>query len=160
MFNLPFNQLKMGQCTRSRARTITETDVVNFCGLTGNWLDIHADAEFSKKSKFGQRVVQGGLVFVISNALFGYDGGIIEAFYGVNNLRFVKPTFIGDTLHSEAEITDLREKGDKHGVATALLKAVNQHGDVVMSCDFSVLVHRERVSGSIPISGAFTGAVA
>ena len=154
MFNQPFNELKMGQRTRSRGRTITETDVVNFCSLTGNWLDIHADAEFSKASQFGQRVVQGGLVVVISNALFGYDGGIIAAFYGVKNLRFVKPTFIGDTLHAEAEITNLREKGDKHGIATARLNAVNQRGEIVMSCDFSVMVHRERVPGSIPITGA------
>lgn len=154
MFNQPFNELKLGQRTRSRGRTITEADVVNFCSLTGNWLDIHADAEFSKTSRFGQRVVQGGLVFVVSNALFGYDGGIIEAFYGVNNLRFLKPTYIGDTLHSESEIIALREKGDKHGVATARLHAVNQYADVVMSCDFSVMLHRERVPGSIPITGA------
>lgn len=154
MFNQPFNELKIGQRSRSRGRTITETDVVNFCSLTGNWLDIHADVEFSKASQFGQRVVQGGLVFVISNALFGYDGGVIAAFYGVNNLRFVKPTFIGDTLHAELEITGLREKGEKHGIATARLHAVNQHNEVVMSCDFSVMVHRERVPGSIPVTGA------
>lgn len=60
MITQPFDELSLGQRRRSGGRTMTETDVVNFCGLTGNWLAIHADAEFSKRSLYGQRVVQGG----------------------------------------------------------------------------------------------------
>lgn len=146
MMNLPYGELAIGQKARSRGRTITETDVVNFCGLTGNWLEIHSNAEFSKKTLFGQRVVQGGLVFVISNALFGFDSAVVEAFYGVDKLRFLKPTFIGDTLHAESEITAMREKGDKHGVVTARLSAINQRGEIVLSCEFSLLIRRERLS--------------
>ena len=99
MMNLPYGELAIVQKSRSRGRTITETDVVNCCGLTGNWLEIHANTEFAKKSLYGQRVVQGGLVFVIANALFGFDSAVVEAFYGVDKLRFLKPTFIGDTLN-------------------------------------------------------------
>lgn len=142
MFEVPFDQQELGHRLRSRARTMTETDVVNFCAMTGNWLDIHADAEFSKSSKYGQRIVQGGLVFVVTNALFGFDAKVIAAFYGVDNLRFRKPTYIGDTLHAEREIIRLRPKDEQYGVATAKLEAVNQRAEVVMSCDFSVLVHR------------------
>jgi len=143
--NLPYGELAVGQRSRSRGRTITETDVVNFCMLTGNWLEIHANAEFSSKSMYGQRVVQGGLVFVISNALLGFDSEVVEAFYGVDKLRFLKPTFIGDTLHAESEVIALRDKGSAHGVATALLTAVNQRGECVMSCEFSLLIRRERL---------------
>ncbi len=146
MMNLPYGELAIGQKARSRGRTITETDVVNFCGLTGNWLEIHSNAEFSKKTLFGQRVVQGGLVFVISNALFGFDSAVVEAFYGVDKLRFLKPTFIGDTLYAESEITAMREKGDKHGVVTARLSAINQRGETVLSCEFSLLIRRERLT--------------
>lgn len=142
MFSKAFEDLVVGDVTRSRARTITETDVVNFCALTGNWLAIHADAEFSKSSKFGQRVVQGGLVFVIGNALFGFDEKVIAAFYGVDNLRFVRPTFIGDTIHATREITDLRPKDEKYGVASAKLEVRNQHDEVVLVCDFRILVYR------------------
>jgi len=146
MIDLPFDELAVGQRRRSGGRTITETDVVNFCGLTGNWLAIHADAEFARRSMYGQRVVQGGLVFVVSNALFGFDASVVEAFYGVDRLRFLKPTFIGDTLHAESEIVALRDKGPGHGVATARLTAVNQRGETVLSCEFSLLIRRARLS--------------
>jgi acyl dehydratase len=145
MMNLPYGELAIGQRRRSRGRTFTETDVVNFCSLTGNWLAIHADVEFAKKSLYGQRVVQGGLVFVVTNALFGFDDSLVEAFYGVDKLRFLKPTFIGDTLHAESEVIALRDKGERHGVATARMTAVNQRGETVLSCEFSLLIRRERL---------------
>ena len=145
MMNLPYGELAVGQRRCSGGRTMTETDVVNFCGLTGNWLAIHSDAEFAKKSMYGQRVVQGGLVFVVTNALFGFDASVVEAFYGVDKLRFLKPTFIGDTLHAESEIIALRDKGEHHGVATARLTAVNQRAETVLSCEFSLLIRRERL---------------
>lgn len=143
--NLPFGELAIGQEARSRGRTLTETDVVNFCGLTGNWLEIHANAEFARQSLYGQRVVQGGLVFVIVNALFGFDSSVVEAFYGVDKLRFLKPTFIGDTLHARSRVIALRDKGAHHGVATALLWGVNQRDEQVLSCEFSLLIRRERL---------------
>ena len=143
MIDLPFGELSLGQRRRSRGRTMTETDVVNFCGLTGNWLSIHADTEFSKRSMYGQRVVQGGLVFVVANALLGFDSSLVEAFYGVDQLRFLKPTFIGDTLHAESEIIELRDKGEHHGVVTTRLTAINQRQEVVLSCEFSLLIRRQ-----------------
>ncbi|PLC51532.1 dehydratase [Pollutimonas subterranea] len=161
MMNVPYGELAIGQRSRSRGRTITETDVVSFCMLTGNWLEIHANAEFSSKSMYGQRVVQGGLVFVVSNALLGFDSEVVEAFYGVDKLRFLKPTFIGDTLYAESEVMALRDKGESHGVATALLSAVNQRNERVMSCEFSLLLRRERLTmppqeGPLPHSAADT----
>jgi acyl dehydratase len=141
--NLPYGQLSIGQRARSRGRTLTETDVVNFCGLTGNWLEIHANAEFAKRSLYGQRVGQGGLVFVIANALLGFDAAVVAAFYGVDRLRFLKPTFIGDTIHTEAEIVDLADKDDAHGITTTRLKVGNQRGETVLTCDFKLLIRRE-----------------
>jgi acyl dehydratase len=145
MIEAPFQELKLGERRVSRGRTITETDVVNFCMLTGNWLELHANVEFAKRTLYGQRLVQGGLVFVVSNALLGFDPELIEAFYGVDRLRFIKPTFINDTLHARTEIVGLREQGPKHGVATLRLETVNQRQEVVLSCEFSLLVRRQRL---------------
>lgn len=146
MIHLPFGELAIGQTARSRGRTLTETDVVNFCGLTGNWLSIHSDAEFSKKSLYGQRVVQGGLVFVVVNALLGFDPEVVEAFYGVDKLRFLKPTFIGDTLHAQSEVIALHDRGDQHGVVTSRLTGHNQRSETVLSCEFSLLIRRQRLT--------------
>jgi acyl dehydratase len=146
----PFGELELGQKRRSRGRTLTETDVVQFCMLTGNWLELHSNVEYAKQTLYGQRLVQGSLVFSIVNALCGYNPEVIEAFYGVDRLRFTKPTFINDTLHAHAEIIALREKGERHGVATLHLTGVNQRGETVMSCEFSLLVRKERLLTSAP----------
>ena len=139
-----FDQLRIGDLSVSAGRTLTETDVVHFCMLTGNWLAIHADAEYAKQSRFGQRVVQGSLVFSIANAMIPFDRDIVEAFYGADELRFPKPSFIGDTIHARAEVAALQERDEKTGVATVLLQAVNQRAEIVMSCRFGLLLLRER----------------
>jgi acyl dehydratase len=154
MIDAPFGELEIGQRKVSRGRTLTETDVVNFCMLTGNWLELHANAEFARTTMFGQRIVQGSLIFSIANAMIPFDPEVIEAFYGCDKLRFLKPTFIGDTIWSTAEIVRLEDRGDKHGVATCLLQAVNQREEVVMTCEFSLLVRRERLK---PTVGPATG---
>ncbi|MEP7062748.1 MAG: MaoC/PaaZ C-terminal domain-containing protein [Betaproteobacteria bacterium] len=145
MIDLPFPELAVGERRRSRGRTITETDVVNFCMLTGNWLELHSNAEYAKHTLYGQRLVQGSLVFSIVNALLGFSPEVIEAFYGVDRLRFLKPTFINDTLHAQSEIITLRDKGGHHGVATMRLEGVNQRDEIVMTCEFSLLVRRQRL---------------
>ena len=86
-----------------------------------------------------------GLVCTSGTAAVNFGPAVVEAFYGVDNLRFLKPTFIGDTLHAESEIINMRDKGDKHGVVTAQLWAVNQRSERVLSCEFTLLIRRERL---------------
>ena len=95
MIDQTFGELEIGHVRTSRGRTFTETDVVNFCMLTGNWLEIHANTEFAASALYGQRLVQGSLVFSIVNALMPFNSAVVEAFYGVDRLRFLKPSFIG-----------------------------------------------------------------
>ena len=113
--------------------------------LTGNWLELHANVEFAKHTKYGQRLVQGSLVFSIVNALLPFDPSVIEAFYGVDKLRFTRPTFIGDTLHARSEVIRLKPHKDMHGVSTSLLTGHNQRGEAVMTCEFSLLVRNTRL---------------
>ena len=148
MIDQTFKELSIGQKRRSAGRTFTETDVVNFCMMTGNWLELHANVDFAKTTPYGQRLVQGGLVFVVVNALLPFDSEVVAAFYGVDNLRFIKPTFIQDTLRAETEIVDLREKDLDHGVVTLNLKGINQRDETVLSCDFKLLVRQNRLSSA------------
>lgn len=138
----PFDRLAIGHRVRSGGRTMTETDVVNFCMLTGNWLEIHANAEFAGKSHFGKRLVQGSLVFSVIPGLMPL-GRYVTAFYGLDGLRFVAPVFIGDTIYVEAEIIELQERDDKHGVVTLQMDVKNQSDVLVQTSQFRILVLRK-----------------
>lgn len=144
MIDKEYGEIAIGEVRHSIGRTVTETDVVTFCMLTGNWLELHSNAEFAKSTRFGQRVVQGSLVFSIVNALLPFDSGLVEAFYGVDKLRFIAPTFIGDTLKARTEIIRMKDRDETAGVVTILLEGVNQHGKTVMRCEFSLLIRKTR----------------
>ncbi|WP_297781803.1 MaoC/PaaZ C-terminal domain-containing protein [uncultured Roseovarius sp.] len=146
MIDRPFGELEVGETRTSRGRTLTETDVVNFCMLTGNWLEIHANTEFAAAALYKTRLVQGTLVFSIVNALIPFDSSVVEAFYGVDKLRFLKPSFIGDTVWARSKIIDLKPKKFGAGLATCELLGVNQRKEKIMRCEFCLLIRGERLA--------------
>lgn len=145
MIRHPFGELSLGQTGVSSGRTMTETDVVNFCMLTGNWLELHSNIEHAKEAIYGQRLVQGSLVFSIVNAMIPFDSTVLAAFYGCDKLRFLRPTFINDTLWARVEITDLKDHDEKHGIVTSKLEGINQRDETVMRCAFSLLIRKTRL---------------
>ena len=139
-----FDELKIGEKFTTRGRTMTETDVTLFCMLTGNWLELHSNAEYAKTTPFGQRLVQGSLAFSIISGLYPTPTkGRIIAFYGVDRLRFLKPVFIGDTLHAEVEIVDLQGKDKETGVTTHQVSLINQHDETVQVSNWKHLVAKQ-----------------
>ena len=104
MIRHPFGKSSLGQTGVSSGRTMTETNVVNFCMLTGNWLELHSNIEHAREAIYGQRLVQGSLVFSIVNAMNPFDSTVLAAFYSCDKLRFLRPTFINDTLWARVEI--------------------------------------------------------
>lgn len=143
MISKYFEDHHIGENARSlRARTITETDVVFFCYLTGNWFSIHSDVEFAKNTQFGQRIVQGALVFALAPGLQPTDANFVIANYGIDKLRFTSPVFIGDTIHSETEILDKQEKGPDRGVITFRQDMKNQRDQLVATMEWKLLVKR------------------
>lgn len=150
-----FDELELGQVFRTGGRTITESDVVNFCMLTGNWLEIHANAHYAANTRFGQRLVQGSLVYALIPGLLLF-GPSVQANYGLDNLRYLTPVYIGDTIYVVAEVVRKKEKNEKSGVVTLLVKVVNQRGEVTQQSEFSLLFLRRRadvdalVAASIP----------
>ena len=153
MIQQPFGELEIGQVAVSIGRTMTETDVVNFCMLTGNWLELHSNVEHAKGSLYGQRLVQGSLVFSVVNAIIPFDSSVLAAFYGCDKLRFLRPTFIGDTLWARVEIINLKDHDEKHGIVTLKLESLNQKDEINMRCEFSLLIRKTRLDqpGEPPI---------
>jgi len=125
----------IGEKIVTPGRTITETDLVMFSALTGDWHPLHTNVEHASKTSFGERIAHGMLVLVIGSALafrmgeHAYLPKSFIAFYGMDSIRFTAPTKIGDTLHLEIELIELTPKDDKRGIVTSRSTIKNQRGE-------------------------------
>ncbi|MHA6619835.1 MaoC/PaaZ C-terminal domain-containing protein [Pseudonocardia sp. DLS-67] len=138
------DRIAVGDRHVSRARTITETDLVSFAMFTGDWHPIHTDVEFAAAdARFGQRIAHGALVISVALGLVELRPAAMKAFYGIDQLRFVAPTHIGDTLHVETEVLAITPRGPDAGVVTSRFVVRNQHGDEVLIATLKCLVVRE-----------------
>lgn len=141
-----FEDYKLEETTTSGTRTITEADIVNFAGLSGDFHELHMSEEFAKRGPFGRRIAHGALVFSISTGLTIQMGGHenIIAFYGVDKLRFTHPTFIGDTIRVTKKVIELVPKGDGRGVVAFETTVLNQNDQPVVVYQDRVLIKRSQ----------------
>jgi len=128
-------------------RTITETDIVMHAGQTGDFYPHHMDKEWCKTQDFKERIAHGTLIFSVG---IGMTAGEInpEAFsYGYDRLRFIRPVFIGDTIHSRVSIKEKREypKNPKLGVVVELVEVINQKNEVVLVAEHLLLANRKKL---------------
>jgi acyl dehydratase len=138
-----FEDFSPGQAWTTRGRTITEADVVQFAGLTGDYTGLHMDAVEAAESPFGRRIAHGALIFSVSNGLktqLNLIKDTVIAFYGVDRLRFTKPVFFGDTIKVSWIVTDLTPKSPGRGVVSFSTEVKNQRGEVVLIYTDKVLV--------------------
>lgn len=139
-----FEDLHVGDRWQSRARTITEADVVAFAGLTGDYDPLHVDHEFVKHTPFGKPIAHGllGLSFL---AGLGSHFPMVQtvAFVSVRNWEFLRPVFIGDTVHAVNEIAELKENGHRRGTVVWKRQLVNHRGEVLQQGTFETLVARK-----------------
>jgi 3-hydroxybutyryl-CoA dehydratase len=138
-----FEDFTVGATSTSRSRTITEADIVNFAGLTGDFVELHMSETYAAKGPFGRRIAHGALIFSISTGLMIQMGDIMDtviAFYGVDKLRFVKPVFIGDTIHVQKKVTAKDAKAADRGVVTSETTVLNQNDEPVVVYSDKVMV--------------------
>jgi 3-hydroxybutyryl-CoA dehydratase len=139
-----FEQFQAGQHVTTPGRTITESDIVAFAGLSGDYNLIHTDSEYSKNSPFGQRVAHGLLCLSIASGLATRSGimeGTVMAFREINNWKFIKPVFIGDTIHVEMDVTETKAFPRLGGGAVFInLQVNNQVNEVVMKGIWTALI--------------------
>ena len=139
---LYFNDVAIGETWDSPARTVTETDIVNFAGMTGDYNPLHVDHEFAKTTLFGKPIAHGllGLSFVAGLGSFS-PWMKTAAFIRIVDWKFLKPIFIGDTVHVRTEIVakEVRGRG-RRGLITWKRQLVNQQGVVVQEGTTETLV--------------------
>jgi acyl dehydratase len=154
MLHKPVDELTVGEVVPARGRTVTETDVVSFCYLTGNWLEIHSNEEVAAKTPYGRRLVQGSLVFSIIPGLVAWDARYTIAMYAVNEMRFPRPVFIGDTVTAQIAVAEVQMRDEGTGIATFAVKVVNQRGEVVQTFQMRILGRRARAVAALLANGA------
>lgn len=138
-----FEEFEIGHTLVSAARTVTEADIIRFAGLTGDFNQIHTDAEYAAGEMFGQRVAHGLLVQSIAVGLAvqsGFIEGTVLAFRELS-CKFSQPVFIGDTVHVQLEIVEKKEM-PRLGGGQAVMKyqVLNQHGKAVQRGEWVMLV--------------------
>jgi 3-hydroxybutyryl-CoA dehydratase len=142
-----FEDFEPGEESTTAGRTITETDIVNFAGITGDWNEIHTNKELAERGPFKQRIAHGALIFSVATGLsvrLGQTADTVIAFYGLDRLRFVKPTFIGDTIRVKQRVESKSERDEHSGIVTMLNEVMNQRDEVVVSYTAKVLLKRRR----------------
>jgi 3-hydroxybutyryl-CoA dehydratase len=139
--SLYFEDFVLDSNTVSRGRTVTESDIVAFAGLSGDFVELHMNEEFARKGPFGRRIAHGALIFSISTGLMVQMNQIqdtVIAFYGIDRLRFTRPVFIGDTIHVVKKVIAREEKPPGRGLVTFETTVFNQN-------DETVLIYRDKL---------------
>ena len=138
-----FEEFHEGFTIVSAGRTVTETDIVNFSGVAGDFNQIHTNADFARKGAYGRRIAQGLLVLSMANGLLVQSGiveGTILAFREIT-WKFSRPVFIGDTIYTRATTTK-RKNMEKlgGGSVTFDIEVTNQDGKLVQRGQWVALI--------------------
>lgn len=143
---LGFQELKVGDEWVSPARTITESDVVAFAGISGDYNPLHVDHESARKGPFRRPVAHGLLGLSILSGLASHSP-LVEtlAFLGIVNWTFQQPIFFGDTVHVVTRVEELEPRArGRRGVVTWRRLLVNQKGETVQEGLTQTLVRSTR----------------
>ncbi len=146
-FRRHFDELRVGESLLTHRRTVTEADIVNFGGVSGDYFYMHFDDIAARDTDFGRRIAHGYFVLSAAAGLFVSPApGPVLANYGLDTLRFTKPVPIGDTI--QARLTCKRKidrnrrdsRGVGQGVVVWDVEVRNQDGELVASYDILTLV--------------------
>lgn len=141
---LYFEEFPLGMKIITEGRTITDSDIVNFAGVSGDFNPLHTDEQYASQTPFGKRVAHGALVFAIATGL-SYRMRFMEktgiAFRSIDDWKFSAPVYVGDTIHCLLEVTALKEaKRLGGGLVTLAIKVINQADAVVQRGNLTVII--------------------
>ena len=145
---LYFEEFSVGQEIHTSARTITEADIVNFAGISGDFNFIHTNAEAAKQSPYGQRIAHGMLIASIATGLCVQQGFIDGTTLAFRELawKFSLPVFIGDTLHVTTKVLETKKmRGNNGGLVTFEARVINQRDEVVQKGEWKMLMQTQPI---------------
>lgn len=142
-FSLGFDQLEEGAKVTTPGRTITETDVVSFSALTGDWHPQHSDATWAAQSHFGERIAHGMMVVSYTVGLLPFEPDRVVALRGLRDVVFKRPVPIGETISAEAEVAAKKPLDEDHGLVTLAVKIKNADGKLLTRLAIDALWRRD-----------------
>jgi acyl dehydratase len=143
LFSEPFDALEAGDRFATRGRTVTESDVVAFAGLTGDFHPQHTDAEWASASPFGGRIAHGLLVLSFAAGLVPFDPERVLALRKVRDVVFKRPVHLGDTIRVEGKVAEVRPVDDAAGLVAVQLTVVGAAAQTVARATVEVLWRRD-----------------
>ena len=144
-----FEDIRIGDKERTGGRTITDADLANFAGISGDFNPIHVNEDYAAQTFFKRRIAHGLLILSIASGLFTQsemNTSIKANLIALLELKwkFFKPVFIGDTVYVETEITDKKETKKKDlGILVNKRTVVNQHAEAVQEGEFILMIRRK-----------------
>ncbi len=125
--------------------TVTETHVVNWAGLTGDFYPLHMDKVYAEASQFKERLAHGPLIFGLAVglvALAGFGADAVIAWLGVDAMRMHAPVKLGDTITVRVEVKSHQPTSNpKKGIQVWTYSVLNQRQETVLSFDYQLLFH-------------------
>jgi acyl dehydratase len=138
---LHYDDVEVGDVFTTTARTVTETDVVNFAGMTGDYTPLHVDHQYARNTPFRQPIAHGLLgLSLLAGMSSRCPNMATSALVSVREWKFLKPIYFGDTLHVKTEVIEKRQHGRRRGEVIWHRELINQDGQVVQSGVFETLV--------------------
>jgi acyl dehydratase len=143
---LTFEEFEIGAAYESQARTITESDVVTFAGLSGDFNPLHTDAEFAKTTQFGERIAHGMLTVAISTGMSNWTGLFAGTTIALmeQNIQYKGAVKFGDTVRLRLEVAEKKEtsKPDR-GIVKFAARMLNQRDELVVDMQWTLLMRRQ-----------------
>lgn len=140
---LYYEDYRVGDAITSQARTITESDIVSFAMLSGDWNPLHTDAEAARQTPYGERIAHGLLVLSIATGLaerLGFMNQTVIGFMGLE-WQFRAAVKIGDTVRVQAAVSELKPMPRLGGgYVTFKVQILNQENKAVQRGDWTLLV--------------------
>ena len=140
---LTYEQFEMGAVYPSQARTVTEADVANFAGLSGDFNPLHTDAEFAKTTPMGERIAHGVLILAMATGMANwmgiFEGTTLALMEQVT--RYKGAVKFGDTIRLEMEVIEKKptSKPEK-GVVKFAVRVKNQRDENVVEGEWTLLM--------------------
>lgn len=147
------DELEVGRTFLSGSRTVTEADLVNYAGFSGDFHPLHSDEEYAKKTEFGTRILHGPAVFAMATGLMYRTGMLDEtavAFLGMD-WKLHRPVLVGDTIRVSQTVAAYRRSRSHsdRGVATFDVQVLNQHNDICHRGQWSLMFLTSQEQGAM-----------